>query len=232
MDDNFASIVRAVRQGRRIYGNLRKSMSYIMAVHVPIAGMALLPLLCGWPLMFGPAHIVFLELIINPTCSIVFEAEHSERDAMRRPPRNSRAPLFDAATIVGCLMQGAAVLIAVALFYAWLQATNVPADAARTMGFVALVAGNLGLIFAHRAFPATSAWILRGDNPALWWVVGGALAALMVVVNWAPLQRLFGFAPIAPHAFGLSFAVGVAGVIAFAVARALVACVHPARRGA
>ena len=151
LDDDFVSIVAAVRLGRRIYANLRHAMSYVLAVHVPIAGMALLPMLCGWPLMFGPAHIVFLELIINPTCSIVFEAEHSERDAMRRPPRDSRAPLFDAATIAACLIQGCAVFIVVALLYRWLQAAGVPANEARTMGFVALVAGNLGLIFAHRA---------------------------------------------------------------------------------
>jgi len=220
LDDDFVSIVAAVRLGRRIYANLRRAMSYVLAVHVPIAGMALLPLLFGWPLMFSPAHIVFLELIINPTCSIVFEAEHSERDSMRRPPRDSRAALFDAATIVTCLIQGGAVLIAVALLYAWLQHTGAPAEAARTMAFVALVAGNIGLIFAHRAADARLTSIFGGENPALWWVVGGALFALVVTVYWAPLQRLFGFSPIAAQAFAGCFAVGAAGVILFSVVRA------------
>ena len=220
LDDDFVSIVAAVRLGRRIYANLRRAMSYVLAVHVPIAGMALLPLLFGWPLMFSPAHIVFLELIINPTCSIVFEAEHSERDSMRRPPRNSQAPLFDAATIIACLMQGGAVLFAVALLYAWLQHTGVPAEAARTMGFVALVAGNLGLIFAHRAEGARRTRMFGGENKALWWVVCGALFALVVTVYWPPLQRLFGFAPIAAQSFASCFAAGVAGVIAFSVVHA------------
>jgi len=219
LDDDFVSIVAAVRLGRRIYANLRRAMSYVLAVHVPIAGMALLPLLFGWPLLFSPAHIVFLELIINPTCSIVFEAEHSDQDAMRRPPRDSRAPLFNAATIFACLIQGSAVLIVVALLYAWLQWTGVPAEAARTMGFVALVAGNLGLIFAHRAPDAPFTRIFRGENPALWWVVGGALAALVVVVHWTPLQRLFGFAPVAAHDLAASFAIGIGGVILFSVVR-------------
>jgi Ca2+-transporting ATPase len=220
LDDDFVSIVAAVRLGRRIYANLRRAMSYVLAVHVPIAGMALLPLLFGWPLMFSPAHIVFLELIINPTCSIVFEAEHSERDSMHRPPRNSQAPLFDAATILACLIQGGAALVAVALLYAWLQHTGVPADAARTMGFVALVAGNLGLIFAHRASGSRRTRMFAGGNPALWWVVGGALSALVVTVYWPPLQRLFAFAPIAVQAFAGCFAVGVAGVIVFSSVRA------------
>jgi len=232
LDDDFVSIVAAVRLGRRIYANLRRAMSYVLAVHVPIAGMALLPLLFGWPLLFSPAHIVFLELIINPTCSIVFEAEHSERDAMRRPPRDSRAPLFNAATILTCLLQGSAVLIAVALFYAWLQRQGVPAGAARTMGFVALVAGNLGLIFAHRAPGTSFARTFRGGNSALWWVVGGAVAALATVVSWPPLQRLFGFAPVPAHELAVSFAVGVAAVILFSVAQLLRSSLAIARKGA
>jgi len=139
---------------------------------------------------------------------------------MRRPPRDSRAALFDAPTIISCLIQGGAVLIAVALLYAWLQHTGVPAEAARTMGFVALVAGNIGLIFAHRAADARLTSLFGGENPALWWVVGGALIALIVTVYWAPLQRLFGFASIAAQAFGTCFAVGVAGVIVFSVVHA------------
>ncbi len=105
------------------------------------------------------------------------------------------------------------MLVAVALLYAWLQATGTPAAVARTMGFVALVAGNLGLIFAHRAPGARLTRIFRGENPALWWVVGAALAALTVTVYWPPLQRLFGFAPIAAQAFAGCFGVGVAGVV-------------------
>lgn len=85
LDDDFASIVEAVRLGRRIYDNLRKAMAYILAIHVPIAGLSLLPVLFGWPLVFFPVHIAFLEFIIDPACSIVFEAEREEPNTMRRP---------------------------------------------------------------------------------------------------------------------------------------------------
>ena len=88
LDDNFAGLVHAVRLGRRIFDNLRKSMSYILAVHVPIAGMALLPLLLGWPVVLFPLHIAFLELVIDPACSMVFENEPPEPDLMQRPPRD------------------------------------------------------------------------------------------------------------------------------------------------
>jgi Ca2+-transporting ATPase len=123
------------------------------------------------------------------------------------------------------------VLIVVALLYAWLQWTGVSAEAERTMGFVALVAGNLGLIFAHRAPDAPFTRIFRGENPALWWVVGGAFAALAIVVHWTPLQRLFRFAPVAAHELAASFAIGIAGVVLFAVARVLLSRMTITRKG-
>jgi hypothetical protein len=98
LDDDFTSIVRAVRLGRRIFDNLRKAMSFLLAVQVPIAGLAVLPVLLGWPLILLPVHIVFLELIIDPACSIVFESEPEQRDVMHRPPRRAAEPgLFDTA---------------------------------------------------------------------------------------------------------------------------------------
>ena len=107
LDDDFGSIVKAVRLGRRIYDNLRKAMGFIFAVHVPIAGLALLPLLFGLPILFGPMHIAFLEMVIDPVCSLVFEAETEEDDVMRRPPRAPDEPLFSGALIGWSLLQGA-----------------------------------------------------------------------------------------------------------------------------
>ena len=94
LDDDFGSIVRAVRLGRRIYDNLRKAMGFIFAVHVPIAGLALMPLLFGLPILFGPVHIAFLQMVIDPVCSLVFEAEAEEDDVMRRQPRPRRSLYF------------------------------------------------------------------------------------------------------------------------------------------
>ena len=118
LDDDFTSIVRAVRQGRRIFDNLRKAMAYIFAVHVPIAGMSLLPLLIGWPLILYPVHVAFLELIIDPACSLVFEAEPEEADLMRRLPRNSHEVLFGTRVIGLGLGQGTALLLSVVTVFA------------------------------------------------------------------------------------------------------------------
>jgi Ca2+-transporting ATPase len=106
LDDDFGSIVKAIRLGRRIYDNLRKAMSFIFAVHVPIAGLALLPLVFGLPILFGPIHIAFLEMVIDPVCSLVFEAETEEDDVMRRPPRSPDEPLFSRALVAWSLLQG------------------------------------------------------------------------------------------------------------------------------
>ena len=106
LDDDFGSIVKAVRLGRRIYDNLRKAMGFILAVHVPIAGLSLLPLLFGLPILFGPMHIAFLEMVIDPVCSLVFEAETEEDDVMARPPRPPAEPLFTRGLVGWSLAQG------------------------------------------------------------------------------------------------------------------------------
>ncbi|MGZ6056294.1 MAG: cation-translocating P-type ATPase [Isosphaeraceae bacterium] len=110
LDDDFSSIVQAVRLGRRVFDNIKKAMAYIIAIHVPIAGLSLVPVLLDWPLVLFPMHVVFLELIIDPACSVVFEAEGDESDVMSRPPRNPAAPLFGSSTVLLSVMQGLGVL--------------------------------------------------------------------------------------------------------------------------
>ena len=117
LDDDFGSIVAAIRLGRRIYDNLRKAMAYILAIHVPIAGLALVPLLFGLPLIFWPIHIAFLEMVIDPACSIVFEAEGEEADVMRRPPRGPDERLLNAAFVAWSLAQGVVALAFVAVLF-------------------------------------------------------------------------------------------------------------------
>ena len=214
LDDNFASIVRAVRLGRRIFDNLRKSMSYILAMHVPIAGAALLPALLGWPAMLFPLHIAFLELVIDPACSMVFENEPSEADVMRRPPRDPQAPLFGGTTLALALVQGFGMLLAVIGAYAWsLQWLDEPG--ARTFAFTTLVMGNLALIHSNRSQTASLWDCLRVPNRTLWLVTAATLSLLGLVVYQPYLAGLFYFAPLqAVHALGAS-ALGLSGALWF-----------------
>ncbi|HEU4852070.1 MAG TPA: HAD-IC family P-type ATPase, partial [Telluria sp.] len=151
LNDDFTSIVHAARLGRRIYDNVRKAMTYVVAVHIPIAGMTLLPLVFGTPLAFAPVHIVFLEMIINPTCAVVFEAEEAEPDIMRRPPRGVNDRLFGAASVLLAVLQGCGLLAAVAFVFFHGMAIGRTDAEARALAFTALVIGSLGLIVANRS---------------------------------------------------------------------------------
>ena len=215
LDDDFATIVDAIRLGRRIYSNLRKAMAYVLAVHVPIAGMALLPLLFGLPLVLAPVHIVFLELIIDPACSIVFEAEPEERDSMERPPRRAEAPLFSLRILLLSLLQGATVFVAVAAVYAISLQRGQGADEARALTFATLVIGNLWLILANRSWSGTLLASLRTPNPALWWVIGGTLGFLAFVLYVPGLRELFAFTTLHASDVLLAFAAGAAGIMWF-----------------
>jgi Ca2+-transporting ATPase len=216
VDDNFASIVRAIRLGRRIFDNLRKAMSYILAVHVPIAGMALLPVLLGWPPLLFPMHIALLELIIDPACSVAFENEPAERDAMQRPPRDAAAPLFGGATLWRALLQGTGVLVVVLLAYAW-AGPRLPEAEARAFAFATLVSGNLALILSNRSSTASLWTSLRTPNAILWGVIGGAslLLGAALYLPWA--VELLRFAPLPAHELAAAAGLGLASVLWFEV---------------
>jgi Ca2+-transporting ATPase len=195
LDDAFESIVAAIRLGRRIFDNLRKALSYILAVHIPIAGLALLPLLLGWPIVFFPVHVVFLELIIDPACSIAFEAEPEEPDTMRRGPRPSSASLFDRRDVVVGAAQGLIGLLGVLAVYAS-AVERVAEEQARAMAFAGIVAVNIGLILANRSRWESLRGSLARHNPVLWWIVGAAMVVLLLSIYVAPISELFRFASL------------------------------------
>ena len=214
MDDNFSSIVGAVRLGRRIFDNLRKSMSYVMAVHVPVAGMALLPVLLGWPVMLFPLHIAFLELVIDPACSLVFENEPSEADVMQRPPRDVNALLFGGVTLALALLQGVGLLLAVLGAYLW-GVSSLGEGEARAFAFSTLVAGNLALILSNRSNAATLVASLWVRNTTMWIVMALTLGLLGLVLYVPWLSRLFFFEPLRlPELLGVA-ALGLASLLWF-----------------
>jgi Ca2+-transporting ATPase len=215
LDDSFSSIVEAVRQGRRIFDNLRKAMSFVFAVHVPIAGLALIPVLAGWPLVLMPVHIVFLELIIDPACSIAFEAEPAEPGLMRRPPRDASEPLLSRRRIVLSVLQGASVLLVVFLVFATARYRGETDQTARTLAFTILVIGNLMLILTNRSWTRPVIATLRTPNPAIWWVVGGAFSVLGLVINVPFLQSLFRFSVLHSVDVAICLAGGVASLLWF-----------------
>jgi Ca2+-transporting ATPase len=221
LDDNFASIVAAVRMGRRIYDNLKKAMAYIISVHVPIAGISLAPVLLGWPLILLPVHIVFLELIIDPACSVVFEAEREEADVMQRPPREPGELLLDRRTTLLALTQGFVVLAIVLAVYLSAVDRGLGTPETRTLTFVTIVVANLALICTNRSWTTSIISSLRSPNRAFWWVMGGTLFFLAAVLAIPSLQEIFQFAPVDSGEVLIAIVAGALSVVWFEIFKKL-----------
>ena len=221
LDDDFSSIVQAVRLGRRIFDNLKKAMAYIFAIHVPIAGLSLCAVLFRWPLILEPVHVAFLELIIDPACSVVFEAEQEEADVMQRPPRSATEHLFNRQMVMLSLLQGSGLLaILLAIFAVALRRGLGEADA-RTLTFTALVIGNVALIATNRSWSRNILAIVRTPNPAMWWVASGAFFFLALVLFVPFLRALFHFSTLHPGDMVLCVGAGLASIAWFETLKAL-----------
>jgi Ca2+-transporting ATPase len=212
LDDHFATIVDAVMVGRRIFDNLKNAMAYILGIHVPIAGMTVLPVLFGWPLVLLPVHIAFLHLIIEPACAVVFEVEPEAPDIMRRRPRDPRAPLFGRALVGESLLRGAVILgVLLAVFWITLHHGRGEVEA-RGLTFATLVVANLSLIIVNRSQTRSVRETLRMPNRALWWVMNGAVAFLLLVLYVPFLRSLFRIAILHVDDVALAMVAGVASV--------------------
>ena len=212
LKDDFGSIVHTVRLGRRIYENIRNAMRYLVSVHVPIAGMAFLPVAFGGPLFLLPVHVVFLEFVIDPACTLVYEAERTEAGAMERPPRDPREPLFNLAMLGSSLALGASMLAAVFAAYWWALDSGRSEAAARTIAFAAIVLSNLALLFATRSRTRTVLATLFKPNAALWGITLGALAALAAAIYVPAAAGIFRFAPLGAAELGVAAGAALAGV--------------------
>lgn len=215
LDDSFASIVGGVRLGRRIFANLRRALIYITAIHIPVAGLALLPILLGLPPILFPMHVVLLELIVDPTCSLVFESEPAEAEAMRQPPRPATETLFGPAHIGIAVSQGMGVLIGVLGLYWWsLTMIGTPEPEARAAAMVALVVANLVLALADAAVPGR----LFAYRRYTYWAIVGAVALVLALVLAVPAVRSI-FQIAMPGAGLLGLAAGT-GLVAGGIWRA------------
>ena len=222
-DDDFTSIAGGVRQGRGIFANLRKAMSYIIAVHVPIFGMSLIPVfVAGWPLVLLPVQIAFLELIIDPACSVVFESEQIDPKIMNQPPRGHGEPMFGGRTLAIAVLQGLSVLTAVLGIYLWTVLSGRPDNDVRSVTFAALVAGNLALILVNRSWrlPVWQTFRQR-RNRTLKWILAAAAVLLIVILTVPWLRGAFGFGAMRPTDWLAALGAGFLGVAWFEAYKAL-----------
>ncbi|MDE2094057.1 MAG: HAD-IC family P-type ATPase [Burkholderiales bacterium] len=189
--DSFAALVAAVRMGRRIFGNLKHSVAYLLAVHVPIIGVSLMPVLFGGPVLLLPLHVVFLELIIDPACSLVFEAEPEPGDCMTQPPRPARVRLIASATVGQALAVGGLGLLGVAAIQLAGRALGLPAPWLRLGALASVIVANLAMLSWFRA-GAAGALVARPINRTFLWLLIGICAASAAVLLIGPLSAAFG----------------------------------------
>jgi Ca2+-transporting ATPase len=221
LDDDFSSIVHAIRFGRRVFDNLKNAMAYILAIHVPIAGMSLVPVLFRLPLLLLPVHIAFLHLIIEPACSVVFEAEPEDRSIMHRPPRPPREALFGGRLVTLSLLQGVSVLLIVLAVFLLSMHWGQTEGEVRALTFTTLIAANLALIFSNRSWHHTILETLRSPNRALWWVAGSAVVLLAAVLYIPAVRMLFRMAVLHGMDIALCLLAGLLSIAWFEAVKIL-----------
>jgi len=192
LDDSFASIVAAIRQGRRIDDNIRKAVRFVFAVHIPIIALALVPTLLHWPVLLLPVHIVLLELLIDPACSIVFEAEPEAEDLMERAPRPVADSPFAAAPLLYSVLQGLGMAAVLLAGQAWLIDQGWSHAQGRSVVFGTLVLGVMMLIWANRDLSRPAWFGVTDRNPWLWGMAAGMGLLLLAVLGIPWLRALMG----------------------------------------
>jgi Ca2+-transporting ATPase len=216
VDDNFASIVKGVKMGRRIYDNIKKAMIYIFALHIPIAGMSILPLLFGMPVMFFPVHIVLLELMLDPLSTVVFEAEKEEDDVMNRKPRGVNDKIFIPENVIVGIIQGLGMLLVVfSVFY--FSQKFMPSDRARMLTFITLISSNLGLSLVSLSWTKPFLTVLPNHTKLLWVISGSVIFIILLSMYVPAMQSVFKFGDPHPFDFFIALGLGLASVLWFEI---------------
>ncbi len=212
LNDDFSSIVNAIKQGRQIYDNLHKAIVYVIAVHIPIAGAVFIPLLLGKSPILSPIHILFLEMIIDPACAIVFEMENPESDLMHRQPRKISEKLLSVQNTSIAILQGLGLMAIVLALYLGLLRMDYSQKIASTIAFGSLALGNLLLIIVSRSSRLNFVQILAKPNPAQYWIIRITCTTFLILVFVPFLRERFQFAKIPMEGFAVILLSGVLGL--------------------
>ena len=212
LDDNFASIVHGVRLGRRIYDNLQKAMSYIISAHIPIAMLSLIPVIMKWPLVLTPAHIVFLEFIIDPSCTIVFENEKEDKCIMNRPPRKLKDSIFSKKMVLSSLIQGLFVAVIIVGMFKVLMSIGWTEDKSRSLTFFTLVVTNIVMILGISGKQAL-ADIFRFENKSMVAVIAITSIFLISILNIPLLRELFHFSQLSFLEAAIGLGIGILSTV-------------------
>ena len=221
VDDDLSKIALAVAMGRRIYSNLKKAIQYIISIHIPIVLTVFVPLALGWkyPNIFSPVHIIFLELIMGPTCSIIYENEPAEKNIMLQKPRPFSYTFFNAGELVTSILQGLAITAGVLLVYQYAVHTTCSEPTTRAMVFTALIVANITLTMVNRSFYYSVFTTMRYKNNLVWLITGITVVMLAALICIRPLATFFGFGILTLRHLIISILAGFLSAIWFEVVK-------------
>jgi Ca2+-transporting ATPase len=204
-DDNLDKIAVAVLQGRKIYNNLKKAIRYIISIHIPIIFTASLPLLLGWkyPNIFTPIHIIFLELIMGPTCSIFFEREPPEENLMVKKPRSPKQNMFSAGELMISIVQGLIITFGLLVQYYYYMVNDYSIEYTRTTVFATLILCNIFLTFSNRSFEEPITKTIRYKNNLVPYILTISLVFLFSILFITPFRTIFQLTPIGAYSFAV-----------------------------
>lgn len=219
IEDDLAKMVDAVAMGRKIYANLKKAIQYIISIHIPIVLTVFIPLALGWiyPNIFTPVHVIFLELIMGPTCSIIYENEPIETNSMLQPPRTFSNSFFNWKELTISLIQGLAITIGILLIYQYSIEQDCSLSKTRTMVFSTLVFANIFLTLVNRSFYYSIFTTIQYKNKLVWGIVLTTVILLISLIYIPFLAEFFEFKSIDINTLVICFVVGGISVLWFEI---------------
>lgn len=215
IDDDLAKMVDAVAMGRKIYTNLKKAIQYIISIHIPIVLTVFIPLALGWiyPNIFTPVHVIFLELIMGPTCSIIYENEPIEKNSMTQLPRPFTSTFFSWKELATSIVQGLAITVGTLYTYQYAVSNGFDLNTTRTMVFCCLVFANIFLTLENRSFYFSIFTTIRYKNNLVIWMILITLLLLLALIYIAPFAAFFDFKSISISELAICFAAGSISVL-------------------
>nr|WP_315164326.1 cation-translocating P-type ATPase [uncultured Flavobacterium sp.] len=210
IDDDFGKMTDAIAMGRKIYINLKKAIQYIISIHIPIILIVFIPLALGWvyPNIFSPVHIIFLEIIMGPTCSIIYENEPMERNLMLEKPRPLTNTFFNLKEITISILQGLAITLGLLFTYQYSVSENCSESATRTVVFLTLIASNIFLTLANRSFYYSVFTTLKYKNNLVLMIIVITIFITALLLAVPSFSHFFMFETVSIYQIGLSILIG------------------------
>ncbi len=214
-DDDLSKMVDAVAMGRRIYANLKKAIQYIISIHIPIILTVFLPLALGWiyPNIFSPIHIIFMELIMGPTCSIIYENEPIEKNSMFQKPRPFSSTFFNINELATSIIQGLVITLGSLLIYTYAVDQGYSEALTRTMVFTVLITANIVLTLVNRSFFFSILTTSKYKNDLVFLIVGVTISITGILLYVKPISSFFQFETLELQQLSMCCAAGILSVI-------------------